>query len=293
MRTWHIGNRNVTDESPAWVCAELSHNHQGSVTMAREMIRVAKECGADAVKFQKRSPAFYAALRAKGLTEYADLREGRELTLEEYAHLRRHAHDLGLAILATAFDVESVAFLERVGVNAIKLASGAVHNHDLLSAAAATGLPLLLSTGCSSLDDIKWAINAIENPLANLAILQCTSAYPCASASMHLRTIETFRTIVPRTIVGLSSHHAANILEPVAYALGARIFEKHFTLSRDLGPGDHANSLDPVGLRDLVDNLRGVEAAMGDGVKRFLPCEEMGRRRLDVTYEAAAEPMVA
>jgi sialic acid synthase len=281
-RSFTIHGTTITDDGPCYVVAELSHNHQGSLDIALEMIRVAKECGADAVKLQKRSPGFYAALRAKGLTEYADVREGRELDVCDYQQLREYAHNLGLAFIVTAFDVEAIDFLRTVvNVDSIKLASGAVHNPALLRAADATGLPLLLSTGCADRQDV---FNAMMRLPGNVALLQCTSSYPCAAADLHLRTLTAYRADYPQTVVGLSSHRLDNTLEPVAYALGARIIEKHFTLSTALGVGDHANSLDPAGLADLVAKLRETEAAMGDGVKRFLQCEEAGRMRLDMTY---------
>jgi N-acetylneuraminate synthase/sialic acid synthase len=283
-----IRGQTISDTSRSFVIAECSHNHQGSLVLAREMFRVAKQCGADAVKLQKRSPAFYAALRAKGLTEYASLREERELCRASYWALRDYAHHVGLDFLVTAFDVEAVEFLHGVGVDAMKAASGAVHNLELIDAMAQSGLPILLSTGCAELEDVDRAMMGVYRYHGNVCLLQCTSAYPCPDEAMHLRTIGTYRLNYPQTTIGLSSHHQGNYLEPVAYALGARIFEKHFTLSSDLGPGDHANSLDPAGLRELVQNLRAVEAAMGDGVKRFLPCEETGRLRLDVHYNPAA-----
>jgi len=282
-------NRTITDDSPPYVVAEVSHNHQGSRMMAREMIRVAAECGADAVKFQKRSPSFYAALRAKGLHDYAALREARELSLPAYASLRDVAHEHGLALLATAFDTEAVAFLVEAGVDGIKLASGATHNHALLDVAAATGLPVLLSTGCAGMADVEIAMMALR-PRGNVALLQCTSAYPCASSDMHLRTILEYRGLYPETIVGLSSHHPGTWLEPAAVALGARIVEKHFTLSKRLGPGDHANSLEPDELAELAARLREAHAALGDREKRFLPCEETGRLRLDVAYRPSPKP---
>lgn len=293
MREWTVAGTTITDASPAYVIAECSHNHQGSVDIAREMFRVAKECGADAVKLQKRSPAFYAALRAKGLGEYAAVREMRELDGSDYWELMHYAHHLGLAFIVTAFDHDSIDFVAQYGPDAIKLASGAVHNPSMVDAAAKTGLPILLSTGCAGLSDIARVIGSLLWARRSVALLQCTSAYPCPDDAMHLRTIETFRGHFPATTVGLSSHHPANTLEPVAYALGARIFEKHFTLSRALGVGDHANSLDPAGLRELVGNLRAVEVALGDGVKRFLPCEDTGRRRLDLNWPPVATPTPA
>lgn len=288
-RSVTIAGRLITDRSPAYVIAECSHNHQGSVQLAADMFRVAKDCGADAVKLQKRSPAFYATLRAKGLTDYADLREGRELDRGAYLTLRDRAHDLGLAFIVTAFDTESASVAYSLGVDAIKIPSGAIHDPDLLSHVSTCVAPVILSTGCAWENDVANAVATVERFKTRCALLQCTSSYPCADEHMHLRTIATYRRDYPSTIIGLSSHHFSNLLEPVAYALGARIFEKHFTLSRALGAGDHANSLEPEGLCELVANLRSVEVAMGDGIKRFLPCEEMGRKRLDVHYNPAAE----
>jgi sialic acid synthase len=285
MRSFTIRGRTITDTSPSYVIAECSHNHQGDFAIAQQMFRVAKECGADAVKLQKRSPSFYVALREKGLDDYATLRESRELSKADYRNLSMIASHYGLAFIVTAFDVDSLDFLIKVGVDAIKLASGAIHNVTLLEQAQATDFSVIVSTGCATIHDVS---NAVWCERKNTCLLQCTSSYPCASSDMHLRTITEYRALYPATIIGLSSHHPSNFLEPVSYALGARIFEKHFTLSRDLGPGDHPNSIDPAGLRELVANLRAVEAAMGDGVKRFLPCEEEGRKRLDVTYNPAA-----
>lgn len=294
MRQWTIRDRTITDESPPYLVAEIGHNHNGSRVLAGEMIRVAADCGAHAVKLQRRSAAFYAKLRAKGLVAYADLRQDRELYAPDYGVLREQAHHSSLAFIATAFDLESLAFLvDLVGVDAIKLASGAVHNPGLLAAAAATGLPLILSTGCADLTDVETAMLALQCR-GNVALLQCTSAYPCAASDLHLQTITTYRTRYPETIVGLSSHHPDTWLEPVAVGLGARIIEKHFTLSKRLGPGDHAHSLEPDELAQLAARLRDTHAALGNGSKRFLPVEHEGRRRLDVGFNTpTTEPMGA
>lgn len=295
-RIWTIGGRKITDASRCFVIAEVGHNHQGSVALAREMFGVARDCGADAVKLQKRSQtalftsAVYGAAPGSpyaALRDYAALRAARELDLESYEELRETAHGLGLAFIVTAFDAESVAFVSHVGVDAIKAASGDIRNPDLLSRMASLGIPMLLSSGGASLADVDRAVQAVTSHHRNVALLQCTSSYPCADVDLHLRTIETYRSRHPQTCVGLSSHHAGTYLEPVAYALGARIVEKHFTLSRALGAGDHAMSLDPAALHDLVENLRSTYRALGNYDKRELPCESTGILRLGKKLVAA------
>ena len=291
MRQFVIRDRTITDDSDAYVIAELSHNHNGSLALAREMVRIAADCGADAVKLQKRSPAFYDALRAKGDVEYADLRQKRELTESEYWNLKGYAQELGLDFIVTAFDLESLNFVMRVKPDAIKAASGALYNEPLIEAMAKARVPVILSTGCADMDSVTKAV-AIATFFAGpkyVAALQCTSQYPTPSIDMNLLALRAYRLAMPQTIVGLSSHAKDNTFEPVAYAIGARIFEKHVTLSRHLGPGDHAMSLEPDGLKDLVRRLRETKVALGDGVKRFLPCEETARRRLDVTYSGKGE----
>ena len=289
MRQFTIAGKTITDDSPPYVIAELSHNHNGDLSLAGEMIRQASGCGAQAVKLQKRSPHFYDALRRRGLGDYAAIREARELNGTQYTILRNEAHVLGLASLATAFDEWALGFLLDVGVDAIKLASGAVHNLPLIKAVANANLPILLSTGCADMDAIERAMDILQG--SNVALLQCTSAYPCMPWALNLRVIQTYRQRWRETVVGLSSHVLHNRFEVIGHKLGARIFEKHFTLDHNLGEGDHRNSLDPEGLRDMVQHWGVIrydanefETVLGDGVKRFLPCEEIGRQRLDMTY---------
>lgn len=288
MPRFTIGTTTITQDSGPYVVAELSHNHNGQRDLASRMIEVAAECGVNAVKLQKRSPAFYAALRAKGMTDYADIREKRELTESDYIYLGSLAHARHLAFIATAFDLQSLEFLQRTPIDAVKLASGALHNIALVYMAARVGLPVVMSIGCSGMEDIQHALEAIPEQ-TQTAILQCTSVYPCPPEHMHLKFIRDMCEIFDDSVIGFSSHALDNRMEPAAFALGARVFEKHFTLSKHLGAGDHAMSLEPDGLRDLVDVLHATKAALGDGRKQFLPCEEVGRSRLDLGYTPKRE----
>jgi len=288
MPQFTIGTTTITPDSGPYVVAELSHNHNGQRELAARMIEVAAECGVNAVKLQKRSPAFYAALRAKGMTDYADIREKRELTESDYIYLGNLAHAKNLAFIVTAFDLPSLEFLKRTPLDAVKLASGSLHNHPLVFDASSVGLPAVMSTGCSDLKDILGAVKIIPKQ-AQTAILQCTSVYPCPPEKMNLKFISTMCEMFNHAVIGLSSHALDNRMENAGFVLGARVFEKHFTLSKHLGAGDHAMSLEPDGLRDLVDVLHATKAALGDGRKQFLPCEEFGRSRLDIGYTPRKE----
>ncbi len=296
MRQWSIRDRRVSEDTDCYVIAEVGHNHQGSPDIAREMIRVAKECGVDAVKLQKRSKTqlftrhvYTAGADSKYATmrEYAALRAQRELSLEQYVELRQYANELGLAFIATAFDHESVDFLAKVGVDGLKVASGDIKNPSLLEYMAALKLPMVLSTGGAAESDVQRAVQAVSALHANFCLLQCTSSYPCKAADMNLAVIESYRRRFPECVIGLSSHHLDNYLEVAAFALGARVVEKHYTLSRHLGQGDHAMSLEPAMLKELVDRLRTTRLALGDGVKQELPSEAVGVLRLGKKLVAA------
>jgi len=296
MRELVIAGRRIADDSDCFVIADVSHNHQGSVDLAREMFRVAKECGVDAVKLQRRSKTqlftaqvYTAPPESKyaDLREYAAMRAKRELTKEGYLELRKYANELGLVFMVTPFDFESVDFLADVGLDAIKVASGDAKNVPLLEYVSNLNLPTIVSTGGAGMEDVERAHSVLSRLKRQFCLLQCTSTYPCPDADMNLRVIQVLRERFPDTIIGLSSHHPENIMEPVAYALGARIVEKHFTLSRKLGLGDHAISLEPRMLRDLVNRLRATKLALGDGSKRELTSEATGILRLGKKLVAA------
>ncbi|HET6684407.1 MAG TPA: N-acetylneuraminate synthase family protein [Gaiella sp.] len=283
MRELTIDGRRIADDTPCFVIAEIGHNHQGSVEKARELIQAAHEAGADAVKLQKRdnrrlytrelyeSP--YDNENSFGAT-YGSHREALELDRDAYVTLRDEARSLGLVFFATAFDEPSADLLAELGAPAFKIASGDLTNTPLLRYVAAFGRPLVVSTGGATIEDVDRAVETVTGVGGTLCLLQCTAAYPAAVEDLNLGVIATLRERYPELVIGLSDHQDGIAMAPVAYMLGARVVEKHFTLSHTAKGTDHAFSLMPEGMRKLVRDLRRVPIAVGDGVKRPLPSEE-------------------
>lgn len=277
MREITIDGRRIDDDSDCWVIAEIGNNHQGDIEKCRTLFGEAKAAGADAVKLQKRSnrdlytrSAFdypYDNENSFGLT-YGEHREALEFDRSQYAELSDCARELGLTFFATAFDLPSVDFLMDVGVAAIKIASGDLRSVHLLEYAGRTSVPVILSTGGGEMDDVKRAVDTLGSSGTPFAVLQCTAAYPPEYADLDLRVISTFRDMFPDVVVGYSGHDSGIAMALLAYALGARIVEKHFTLNRAMRGTDHAFSLEPVGLRKLVRDLQRARVALGSPEKR-------------------------
>jgi N-acetylneuraminate synthase/sialic acid synthase len=298
----------IHDGSHCYVVAEIGHNHQGDVEKAKQLIDAAKECGADAVKLQKRSNRtlftreFYEQPYDNELSfgpTYGEHREALELGWDEYTELQAHAREVGITFFAAPFDIESADFLAELDVPLYKTASADIRNTPLLRHIAGFGKPLLLSTGGATLEDVDRALEAILPLNEQVAVLQCTAAYPCETEDLNLNVITTLRERYPNLVVGLSDHQNGIAMALVAYMLGARVIEKHFTLNHAWKGRDHAFSLMPEGMRKLVRDLHRVPEARGDGVKRPLAIEEepirkMGKklvaaRDLEVGYVLAVE----
>jgi sialic acid synthase len=277
-----IDNKTIDDDSDCWVIAEIGHNHQGDVEKCKQLFTAAKECGADAVKLQKRSnktlftramyESTYNSENAFGAT-YGAHREALEFGREQYQELKRFAAELKITFFSTAFDFESADFLAKLDMPAYKIASGDLINTPLLKHVAAIGKPMIVSTGGGTMEDAKRAYDTIMPINPQLAILQCTAAYPVEAEQMNLRVISTFRSAFPKAIVGLSDHQNGIAMSTVAYALGARVVEKHFTLNRAWKGTDHAFSLEPAGLKKMVRDLRRARLSLGDGIKQRFPNE--------------------
>jgi sialic acid synthase len=292
VRELVIGGRRIADDTPCFVIAEIGHNHQGRLEQAKDLFRAAKGAGVDAVKLQKRDnrKLFTRALfespydneNSFGAT-YGDHREALELDGRAYAELRTLADELGLVFFATAFDEASADFLAELDMPAYKIASGDLCNTPLLRHVASFGKPIVLSTGGATIEDVDRAIEAIAPINEQICVLQCTAAYPAAVEELNLAVITTLRERYPEYVVGLSDHQDGIAMSTVAYMLGARVIEKHFTLSHTAKGTDHAFSLMPEGMRKLVRDLSRIPAAIGDGEKRPLeserkPLEKMGKK---------------
>ncbi len=295
MRELVIAGRRIADDEPPFVIAEIGHNHQGDIEKAKLLFKAAKDAGCDAVKLQKRDNvtlfteeaynAPYNSENAFGPT-YGLHREALEFGEAEYATLKEYANSLGLAFFATAFDIRSADFLADLDIPCFKVASADLHNTPLLRHLAHFGKPIILSTGGGTHADVQRAYNAIRDE-APLAILQCTSSYPCEPREMALRVIQSFRVEFPFTVIGLSDHFDGISMAGPAYVLGARIFEKHFTLSHTWKGSDHAFSLEPEGMGRMVRDLERVSQALGDGIKRPYPSEAAGLIKMGKSLVAA------
>lgn len=283
MRQLTIPPHEINENSDCYVIAEIGHNHQGNVETAKELFRAAKECGAHAAKLQKRDNRSlftrqmynkpYENENSFGNT-YGEHREALEFGVKEYRELQEYAREIGITFFATAFDFKSADFLAELNMPAFKMASGDLTNLPLLTYVAGFQKPMILSTGGGTMEDVRRAYDAVMPINSRLCILQCTAGYPPAFEQLNLNVLTTFQEEFPEIVIGLSSHDSGIAMALVAYSLGARVIEKHFTLNRAMKGTDHAFSLERSGLRRLVRDLKRARLAGGDGVKRRYDTEK-------------------
>ena len=278
-----IAGHRIADDTPCYVVAEIGHNHGGSVKLAGDLIRSAAACGAHAVKFQKRDvDALYtqALLEAPYDTDacpgrtYGAHRRALEFDYAQYVACQAVAQGAGVELFATAFDERSADFLMTLEVPAIKIASGAATDDHLLRYVGRLGIPMIVSTGGLTWSALDYTVSLLRACGATFALFHCTAAYPVFDfTELNLRAILEMRRRYPDVVVGWSGHDSGIAMALVAYAFGARIIEKHFTLNRAMQGTDHAFSLEPVGLRKLCRDLQRAHEALGDGVKRLYESE--------------------
>lgn len=274
-----IGSHRIGDGHPAYVIGEIGLNHNGSVELAKQLIDVAAKAGAQAVKFQKRTPEISTPEHMKsvmretpwGEMTYLDYRYRVEFDRDQYIEIGDYATLRGLDWFASPWDVPAVEFLEELNVVAHKVASASVTDLELLSALAATGKPIILSTGMSTMEQIAAAVEVLGTD--NLVLLHATSTYPLPAEETNLRMLVTLRGAFPGVPVGYSGHERGLQISLAAVALGAIAVERHITLDRAMWGSDHAASLEPTGFEHLVRDIRIIETAMGDGVKQIFPGE--------------------
>ena len=289
MNTLQLGNKNVGDGHPAFIVAEIGINHQGDVNIARDLIQKAKECGADAVKFQKRSltriltkaglDMAYDNRNSFGKT-YGEHKKALELSEADYRELNIFCQKLDIIFCASGWDEESIGFLDELGIPFFKMASADLTNFPLLIHTAKKNKPMILSTGMADMKMVQAAYSQV-NPINNqIAILQCTSTYPSAFSEVHLNVLQTFMKEIPNTVIGYSGHEQGIAIPPAAVALGAKIIERHFTLDRTMKGGDHAASLEPQGFAKMVRDIRHIEEAMGNTEKKIQESEAPVFRKL-------------
>jgi N,N'-diacetyllegionaminate synthase len=283
MARVEIGGRLVGPGHPCFVIAEAGVNHNGDLDLGRELVRAAANAGADAVKFQTFSAdrlvtasapkAAYQAERTDPAETQQSMLKHLELGADEHRELMKECERQGILFLSSAFDEESADLLDELGMVAYKVPSGEITNLPYLRHLAGKGRCLIVSTGMSDLDEVSSAVAAIrETAEVPIVLLHCVSLYPAPAAGSNLRAMDTMRAAfgVP---VGYSDHTEGVAVALAAVAMGADMIEKHLTTDRTLHGPDHAASLEPAELRTLVDGIRAVESARGDGVKRPLPAE--------------------
>jgi N-acetylneuraminate synthase len=278
MSKIQVGNRWVGDDQPCFIVAEIGINHNGEVDIAKKLIRVAVACGCDAVKFQKRTPELCVPQSQRslmretpwGYISYMEYREKVEFGRPQYDEIDRFCSQEGVVWFASCWDNPSIDFLEEFNPPCYKIASASLTNDDLLRHIRATGRPIILSTGMSSLDDIDHAVEVLG--LDNLILLQSVSTYPARYDELNLRAIATLRQRY-QIPVGYSGHETGIASTVAAVALGACCVERHITLDRAMWGSDHAASLEPTGLTRVCRDIRLIETSMGTGDKKVLDRE--------------------
>lgn len=275
----------VTADTSVFVIAEAGVNHNGDLSLALRLCDAAREAGADAVKFQTfraedlvvpgAPTAAYQQRQTGAQDQFAML---RQLELDEAQHRAIHAHCqvIGIEFFSTPFSVPAVDMLVALGVRRLKMSSGELTHRALIEHAAATGLPLLLSTGMATVEEIDEALQwvlAARGHSREVCVLHCTSAYPAADDTLNLRALASMAQRWPELAIGYSDHSLGIEAPLAAVALGARVVEKHLTLDRTLPGPDHAASLEPAEFARMVQGLRRVSAMLGDGVKAPRPEE--------------------
>jgi len=280
-----IGSRKVGDGNPAYIVAEIGINHNGDLDTAKDMILSAKDTGADAVKFQKRTPELCVPKKQRdimretpwGYITYMEYRERVEFGEEDYREIDRYCKEIGIDWFVSVWDELSVDFIEKFDPLCYKLPSASLTDHKLLLKVRDTGRPMIVSTGMSTLEQIEAAVQVIG--LKDLVILHSTSSYPCNPDELNLMVIPTLKEKY-NCPIGYSGHEVGLIPSVIAVGLGANMVERHFTLDRSMWGGDQSASVEPGGFRRLVKYIRVTEMALGDGVKRVYDSEKAPMKKL-------------
>ena len=285
-REIRIGDRMVGDGYPAYVIAEIGINHNGDLGIAKQMIDAAVHAGAEAVKFQKRTPEISTPPEQQkqmretpwGYISYLEYRHRVEFNEEQYCEIDRYCKSKGIAWMVSVWDEPSVDFMEKFDTPAYKIPSASLTDFGLIRKARATGKPIILSSGMSTMEQIKKGVVIAGEK--DLVMMHCTSTYPCEPEELNLKMIETLRNEFPGLPIGYSGHEVGLVPSAIAVALGACMLERHLTLDRAMWGSDQAASVEPGGFERLVKYLRVTEASLGDGVKKVYESEKASMLRL-------------
>lgn len=274
-----IGDCLIGDTLPVYVIAEIGLNHNGDLELAKKLIDTASLAGCNAVKFQKRTPLLCVPPEQRnilretpwGTMTYLDYRYKVEFGEKEYTEIDKYCKEKGIDWFVSCWDEEAVDFMEKFNPICYKLASASLTDKNLLSHLKSTGRPLIISTGMSTMDQIKNAVSFLGSD--NLLIAHATSSYPCKANELNLRMINTLKNLFDCPI-GYSGHEPGLQASYAAVALGSCFIERHITLDRTMWGSDQAASLEPSGLMKLVRDIRIIEQALGDGIKKVYDSEK-------------------
>ena len=294
-RLRRVGDKLVGPGQPVYVIGEIGINHNGDLHNAFSLIDAAKAAGMDAVKFQKRTPEVCTPRdqwdierdTPWGRMTYLAYRHRVEFGEKEYRQIDEYCQEVGIDWFASPWDVESVDFLGDFNTPAVKVASACLTDDTLLRAMRATGKTVILSTGMSTPDQIRHAVEVLGS--RNIVLCHATSTYPAPPEQLNLRMIETLAAEYPNVPVGYSGHEVGLQTTLCAVALGAVMVERHITLDRAMWGSDQSASVEPEGMRRLVRDIRVLEASLGDGVKQVYPGELTAMKKLRRVAGVVAE----
>ncbi|MCF7900826.1 N-acetylneuraminate synthase family protein [Candidatus Woesearchaeota archaeon] len=287
MKQIILGNKIITDTSKPFFIAEIGINHNGSLETAKKMIDMACMLGADAVKFQKRTPEICVPKEQRnrlrdtpwGEMTYFDYKKKIEFEETEYKEIDRYCKEKKILWTASAWDVPSFEFLEKFDVSFHKFASAKITDKELLERVKATKKPVILSTGGTNLEQIKKAVKIFEGN-NDVAILHCNSGYPAKDEELNLKVIQTLQKEFPNNIIGYSGHEEGITASVVATTLGAKIIERHITIDRAMWGTDQAASIEYDGLRKLLRDINKVDIWLGNGKKEVYETEKKVMEKL-------------
>lgn len=279
QRTIQIRDRVIGDNQPIYFIAEIGINHNGSLEIAKKLIDSAASADCDAVKFQKRTPHLCVPEQQQhvmkqtpwGTMTYLEYRDRVEFNEAEYREIDRYCKEKGIMWFASCWDEPSVDFLEQFYPVCHKVCSAALTNNNLLRRLSATGRPIILSTGMSTMEEIRHAVSRLDQD--RLLMAHCTSSYACRPEELNLNMIKTLRQEF-NCPIGYSGHELGLVTTCAAVAIGASFVERHITLDRGMWGNDQSASLEPGDLQQLVRDIREIEKALGDGIKQVYESEE-------------------
>lgn len=267
-----VGSKLIGDGSPCFIIAEIGINHNGSLEICKKLIDASVAAGCDAVKFQKRTPELCVPKEQRDLVRetpwgqmtYMEYRKKMEFGVEDYREIDRYCKEKGIMWFTSCWDVKSVDFMEAFDPVCYKIASASLTDDELLGRLKATNRPLIVSTGMSSMDQIRHAVDLLNSD--KIILSHCTSSYPCKPEELNLKMINTLKEKF-NCPVGYSGHEVGLQTTYAAVTLGACFVERHITLDRAMWGSDQAASVEAGGLMRMVRDIRTIEKSLGDGIK--------------------------